>query len=671
VGQSCNDDKGRIYASDQYGGLYRFTPPAPGQLLRPQDVEKVPAEIRAVNGMLFAFGALYLGVNDYEKTIPSGLYRITDSNADDKLDKVELLRGFEAGSDHGVHAVVLTPDGKGLYLVCGNNAVLTETVATSPVPKLWGDDHLLPRMPDGRDTIATSWRRAESSTGYHRTDSSSKSSPSAFAIFFDASVNRDGELFTYDADMEYDFNTSWYRPTRINHVVSGAEFGWRNGAGKYPEFYYDSLPATLNIGPGSPTGTTFGYGAKFPAKYQEAFYALDWSWGKIYAVHLKPEGSTYTATKEEFITGGPLPVSDAIIGSDGAMYFTIGGRRVQSGLYRVTYVGKDRTDPSDRSDQPDPAVAVRRQLAAFHGHQDPKAVATVWPHLSDSDRFIRSAARTALEHQPLSEWEAKVFAEPNVTAQLEALLALVRRTAVCPTHRAEGHVVDTAVRDKVWSALLKHDFAKLTGEQRLAYARLVEIVLHRFGNPDDATVVRIIEELDFAFPADTFELNWLLIETLAYLQAPDTAAKGMALIASAESQEPQIEYARSLRMLRTGWTPELRQQQLEWFLKAANYKGGSSFSIFIEFIRKDTLATFTPEETARFAELIAKKPEVKSAMETAGEMFIGRTPTMWTLEELSAFRRNRIDESQLREWPAKCSVPPPALPATALATPVE
>ena len=53
----CADDKGRIYASDQYGGLYRFTPPAPGQPLDPKDVQKVPADIRGVNGMVFAFGA--------------------------------------------------------------------------------------------------------------------------------------------------------------------------------------------------------------------------------------------------------------------------------------------------------------------------------------------------------------------------------------------------------------------------------------------------------------------------------------------------------------------------------------------------------------------------------------------------------------------------------------
>ena len=40
----------------------------------------------------------------------------------------------------------------------------------------------------------------------------------------------------------------------------------------------------------------------------------------------------------------PLPVSEIVIHpSDGAMYFTIGGRRVQSGLYRVTYTGKEST----------------------------------------------------------------------------------------------------------------------------------------------------------------------------------------------------------------------------------------------------------------------------------------------------------------------------------------
>ncbi len=639
----CTDDKGRIYASDQYGGLFRFTPPPPGQPLDPAKVQKVPADIRAVNGMLFAFGALYVGVNDYEQKMKSGLYRITDSDGDDQLDKVELLRGFDARGDHGVHAIVPTPDGKGLYLVCGNNAVLTETVSTSPVPKIWGDDHLLKRMPDGRGHNV----HVLAPGGIiYRVSPDGKQFEifgTGFRNIFDAAVNKDGELFTYDADMEYDFNTSWYRPTRINHVVSGSEFGWRNGAGKYPEFYPDNLPATLNIGPGSPTGTTFGYGAKFPARYQRALFVLDWSWGKLYAVQLKEDGASYTATKEEFLSGSPLPLTDAIIHpKDGAMYFTIGGRRVQSGLYRVTYTGTEDTTPIDRTAKTTPERMLRHKLEAFHGRQDPDAVATAWPHLQSPDRFIRWAARTILEHQPAAEWEARAMNEKNPASQLEALLALARVAGVCPSHRPKDAEVDVAMRGKLFAALLKLDWAALTLEQRIAFVRITEIVLHRFGNPAAATEAAIIAKLDPAFPSESFELNWLLTETLGYLQAPNTAAKGMALIASSASQEPQIEYARSLRFLKTGWTKELRTAQLEWFLKAANYRGGSSFGKFIEFIRNDSLATFSETEKTEFAALIAKTPERKSAIENVGQVFARRTATQWTLDELSAATRTGL-----------------------------
>src|SRR5205085_955263 len=116
----CTDPKGRIIASDQYGGLYRFTPPAPGQPLDGAKIEKLPAEIRAANGLLWAFDALYVAVNDYEGKIDSGLYRITSSKGDDTLDKVEKLRAMKARGDHGVHAILLSPDKKSLFLITGN-----------------------------------------------------------------------------------------------------------------------------------------------------------------------------------------------------------------------------------------------------------------------------------------------------------------------------------------------------------------------------------------------------------------------------------------------------------------------------------------------------------------------------------------------------------------------
>ena len=79
---------------------------------------------------------------------------------------------------------------------------------------------------------------------------------SGFRNDFDVSFNREGELFTFDADMEWDIGVPWYRPTRVSHVISGAEYGFRNGSGKWPSHYIDSFGAVVNIGPGSPTGVT-------------------------------------------------------------------------------------------------------------------------------------------------------------------------------------------------------------------------------------------------------------------------------------------------------------------------------------------------------------------------------------------------------------------------------
>lgn len=634
----CTDDRGRLLVSDQFGGLYRITPPAVGEVLSEGDIEPVPADIRAVNGMVWWRGALYVGVNDYERKMDSGIYRITDSNGDDQLDAVELLHKVHSQSDHGVHALVPTPDGEALYLVTGNNTIPPPIEASSPVAQVWGEDHLLPSMPDGRGH-----NRGVLAPGgiiYRVTPDGKKfeAVASGFRNVFDASVNKDGELFTYDADMEYDFNTPWYRPTRICHVTSGAEFGWRNGAGKRMPFYEDNLPPVLDIGPGSPTGTTFGYGAKFPAKYQNAFFALDWSWGKLYAVHLEPDGSSYKATKEEFVTGAPLPITDAIIHpGDGAMYFAIGGRKVQSGLYRVRYVGDESTDPVSMEPTFNAARQTRHRLEAFHGKQDPAAIEAAWPYLADPDRFIRFAARTAIEHQPMSSWADRALSETDPAKQAVALLALSRVAGVCPDHREKKEAVKNPEMGlQIMNAIASIDAESLDRTSQMILLRTAEVAMNRFGMPDEAMRQRLLSRFDPLFPAKTPEQNWLLCETLAYLQSPTVAAKAIGLIQSAPTQEEQMQYARSIRFVKNGWTPELHEAYFDWFLKAANYRGGASFEKFIEFIRNDAIDSLDAETKESMSELLARKPVRKSVLENLGEIFVGRDSTDWTLEELSA-----------------------------------
>ncbi|HUQ71301.1 MAG TPA: heme-binding protein, partial [Planctomycetaceae bacterium] len=384
----CVDPKSRLITSDQYGGLYRVTPPPVGSTGVEIKIEPIPVAIGESQGLVWAFDSLYVVVNSGGGKFKNGVHRVRDTNGDDVLDTVETLRVLEGKTgEHGPHAILPTGDGQGLYVVVGNQTPITPHTKTR-VPPVWGEDHLLPRMPDGRgfmkdvlgpggtiyriDPDGKEWEIV--SVGYRNQ--------------FDAAVNRDGELFTYDADMEWDINTPWYRPTRICHVVSGSEYGWRNGAGKRPAYYLDSTPAAIDIGPGSPTGIAFGYGAKFPAKYQEALFICDWSYGKLYAVHLMPDGSSYKGQLEEFVTGTPLPLTDVVINpTDGAMYFTIGGRKTKSGLYRVTYTGK--LNPNDdpfrprRGDGPaDAAREVRLGIEKFHGVKNPEAVAKVWNSLA-------------------------------------------------------------------------------------------------------------------------------------------------------------------------------------------------------------------------------------------------------------------------------------------------
>jgi putative heme-binding domain-containing protein len=172
--------------------------------------------------------------------------------------------------------------------------------------------------------------------------------------------------------------------------------------------------------------------------------------------------------------------------------------------------------------------------------------------------------------------------------------------------------------------------------------RALEIALHRFGLPDAATTGLLLAKLDPLFPASTRELNWLLCETLVALRSSKVAAKAMALIAAAPTQEEQIEYARSLRMLDTGWNLATRTAYFEWFLKAANYRGGASFSKFIEFIRDDAVKSLSPSERTALAAVLEKKPQPMSAIENLSFALAGRPFTNWTLDELSAAARTEM-----------------------------
>ncbi len=127
------DDKGRLYASDQHGALYRMDlGNAPlGQTPGRIQVDSLDLRIGKANGLLWAFDALYVVVNSREGLggHNSGVYRLTDTNGDDELDNIETLVTMEGAGEHGPHSIMVSPDGEKLFFINGNHTDLPETYA--------------------------------------------------------------------------------------------------------------------------------------------------------------------------------------------------------------------------------------------------------------------------------------------------------------------------------------------------------------------------------------------------------------------------------------------------------------------------------------------------------------------------------------------------------------
>ncbi|MDE0840436.1 MAG: heme-binding protein, partial [Kiritimatiellae bacterium] len=583
-------------ATDQYGGIYRVT------LTPDVSVEKLNVKVTGGHGALYAFNSLYIMVGEGTR----GLYRLTDTNGDDQYDKEEFLISYKAGGEHGTHSAVLSPDKKSIYLVSGNNSDMPESVNRYRMAKAWQEDQLLPRMADGRGH-----NRGRLAPGGFIL----KVSPDGktqevichgFRNEFDAAFNIDGELFAFDADMEYDIGAPWYRPTRVNHAVSGVDWGWRNGSGKWPSYYTDTLPATIDIGPGSPTGVSSGLGAKFPAKYQKAIYINDWTYGTMYAVHLEQDGASYKATSEQFVFGKPLPLTDVTIHPDGNMYFMVGGRRTTSALYRLSYVGDASTAPA-KAGPINPLLKLRRELETLHEHGvGEEAVAKALPYIDHDDRFIRYAARVALEKQPTAAWQGALNSARKPWAVIELAAALARVGA-------------DDQQTTILAALNRLDVAALPTDQLLAAIRSYQLAFTRHGKPSDADAAAVISSLNPLYPNSDNMVNRELAQVLLSLEAPGAVTETVRMVLSAtdtqdkilsdeilerndrysaaakrmEQFRPNVQQfalAFSLRSIATGWTEADRASYFSWFPRANSWQAGNSYDAFIENSRKEALA---------------------------------------------------------------------------------
>ena len=594
------DGKGRLAVSDQGGaGTFSIEIPKPGDTFDESKIKKLNVK-SSQWGMLYAFDHLYMMGNrvlSRAKVLPNG-----------DLGPTEVIAPMNGGGEHGPHSIVVSPDGKSLYVIAGNMTQPPKYQKTR-IRDNWKDDYLLQNYAyghNGNGKAPGGWVLKVSPDGKER-----ELLNMGYRNPVDFALNRDGELFVYDADMEWDIGAPWYRPTRVNHGVSGGESGWRATSKKWRKYFPDTVGSVVDVGPGCPTGVIAGTNTKFPTHYRDALFICDWTFATMFSIHLTPNGSSYVGEKREFIsnTKGSLALTDVDVGPDGNMYFCVGGRGGQSSLYRVSYKGKADTSLSklDTTSSHAKARKARHMLEAFHGHPDPniEGVDIAWPYLNSDDYHLRYAARIAIEWQDPKTWADKAYSEKNDLAAIHALLGLARSDL-------DGSLAPSVKR------LLKVDFDKLDKLGKLALLRTYGVIMSRGGMPEADQVEAIGEQLDPHFPAKDDNLNEELCRVLSYLQHSSVVEKTVALLQTTKAKVPDfdaevmkrnggyggrilssmesnpnilnIHFLFCLKDVQEGWTMDLRKVYLAELKTLMSKKGGNMFTGYIQKIRDSAIA---------------------------------------------------------------------------------
>lgn len=216
--------------------------------------------------------------------------------------------------------------------------------------------------------------------------------------------------------------------------------------------------------------------------------------------------------------------------------------------------------------------------------------ADLLPLLGDADRFVRYAAREALERTNRNRWREAAMAVSTFPAAVDAQLALVNTqttlTQIRPLLDRQLALLEAGVPDDQLPAFLRVIHLTMMRDEGVSYAEVYSSIAAR---------------LLARYPMASGAANREIATTLAYIGTAEAIpAIVQHMTAPGTDRLDQIHDMYVLRTIEEGWQPAEREAVIGWFTKVQDedWKGGASFIGFMQNMWNDFAAGLSPDERA-------------------------------------------------------------------------
>ncbi len=249
---------------------------------------------------------------------------------------------------------------------------------------------------------------------------------------------------------------------RFSHQIQSGEYGYPV---LFKNFTDEIIPALVDLGGGSGTGSLFMDDDRWPAKYNQVPMMADWGRNQLYIHRVTPDGPSYTQAEEEFIRLSQI--TDLDTDGSGIMYLSAWDGAGYSGNPDKGFVVRAVPDGWKHTAFPDLKKASVKNLAAL---------------LKAGNAVTRLAAQQELLKRPVKESAAeswKIAADKNA--------ALYARVAAMYTYTqitgASG--IDNLVKLATENNMREYAIRALSDRKSIAKSVSPELLLSALSDPSE------------------------------------------------------------------------------------------------------------------------------------------------------------------------------------------